>query len=74
MGTALGWNQDFVSDGHDGWNHFSLSANGRRASSQRVGLVFHGVQSWAINRDLFFEGDVSLKDFFHFGVSLEAQF
>ena len=74
FGTGLGWNEDFVSDGHDGWNHFSLSANGRRALSDRVGLVLHGVQSWAINRDLAFEGDVSLKDFFHFGVSLEAQF
>jgi len=74
FGTALGWNQDFVSDGHDGWNHISLNANGRRALSDRLGLVFHGAQSWAINRDLSFEGDVSLKDFFHFGVSLEAQF
>lgn len=74
FGTTLGWNQDFVSDGHDGWNHISLNANGRRALSDGLGLVLHGAQSCAINRDLSFEGDISLKDFFHFGVSLEAQF
>ncbi len=74
FGTALGWNQDFVSDGHNGWNHISLTANGRRTLSDRLSLVLHGAQSWAMNRDLSFEGDISLKDFFHFGVSVEAQF
>ena len=72
LGTVLGWNHDFVSDGHDGWNQILLNANGRRALSDRLSLVLHGVQSWAMNRDLSFEGDVSLKDFFHFGVSVEA--
>ena len=74
LGSTLGWNEGFVSDGHDGLNHFSLSASGRRSLTENLGLVLHGAQSWAIDQDLTFVDDISLKDIFHFGISLEAEF
>ena len=34
----------------------------------------HGMQSFAIDRDLSFAGDEQLKDFFHVGVGLQWNF
>ena len=74
LGSTLGWNEEFVSDGHNGLNHFSLNASGQRSLTEHLGLVLHAAQSWAIDRDLALDGDASLKDVFHFGLSLEAEF
>ena len=61
LGSTLGWNEEFVSDGHDGLNHFSLNASGRRSLTEHLGLVLHAAQSWAIDRDQTFVDDASLS-------------
>ena len=71
---VLGWNEGFVSDGHDGLNHFSLGVSTGREISSFAALSLHAVQTWPINRDLNKADDLLLRDTFHFGISLEANF
>ena len=70
----FGWNEGYVSDGHDGMNYFAFSLSGERALNENFSLVGHGTQSWAIDRDLTYAGDDQLKDFFHVGIGIEWNF
>ena len=71
---VLGWNEGFVSDGHDGLNHFSLGVSTGREITSFAALNLHAVQTWPINRDLNKADDLFLRETFHFGISLEANF
>ena len=71
---VLGWNNGFVSEGHDGLNHFSLGVSTGREISSFAALSLHAVQTWPINRDLNKADDLLLRETFHFGISVEANF
>ena len=71
---VLGWNEGFVREGHDGLNHFSLGVSTGREISSFAALSLHAVQTWPINRDLNMADDLLLREIFHFGISLEANF
>ena len=70
----LGWNDGFVSEGHDGLNHFSFGVSTTREVTSFAALNLHAVHSWPIKRDLNNADDLLLRKTFHFGVSLEANF
>ena len=71
---TLGWNEGYVADGHNGLKFFSLRSGVEKILSDNFSLAGHGVNSWAIDRDLNLPGDLGLKDFFHFGLGIEYQF
>ena len=71
---VLGWNEGFVSDGHDGLNHFSLGVSTGKEISSFAAISLHAVQTWPINRDLNKADDLLLRETFHFGISVEANF
>ena len=71
---VLGWNEGFVTDGHDGLNHFSLGVSTGREITSFAAINLHAVQTWPINRDLIKADDLLLKETFHFGISVEASF
>lgn len=70
----LGWNDGYVSDGHDQMNFFALRTGAERELTESFSFVFHGTQSWAIDSNPSLPGDLLLKDFFHFGLGLEWSF
>ncbi|MBK1790577.1 hypothetical protein [Persicirhabdus sediminis] len=70
----VGVNQGYVSDGHDGWNHFALQLEGVYAINDCWSASVHATYSWALDRDVSLAGDELLRDFFHFGVGLEWGF
>lgn len=71
---VLGWNEGYVSDGHDGLNFFALRTGAKANLSEKLSLVAHGTQSLALGRDPNLLGDLQLKDFFHFGLGVEWSF
>ena len=70
----FGVNQGYVSDGHDGANHFALQLGLSYEITDTVSVHAHGTYSWAIDRDLSATGDAQLRDFFHAGIGLELTF
>ncbi len=70
----LGVNQGYVSDGHDGANHFALRMGSEYAISESLAITFHVAQSWALDRDLSLPGDESLIDFFHASLGMQFSF
>ena len=70
----LGLNDGYVSDGHDGANFYALSVGLERNITDNFLISCHGMQSFAIDRDLTLAGDEQLKDFFHFGAGLQWAF
>ncbi len=74
LSATLGVNQGYVSDGHDGANHFALRLGAEYALSEMLSVTAHLSQSWGIGRDLFLSGDELLEDFFHGGVGLQFSF
>ena len=74
LSGIFGWNEGYVSDGHDGLNFFALGAGAERELTKSFSFVFHGTQSWAIDSNPSLSGDLQLKDFFHFGLGLEWTF
>jgi hypothetical protein len=74
LSGILGWNEGYVSDGHDGLNFFALRTGAKADLSEKLSLVAHGAQSFAVDRDPTLSGDQLLKDFFHFGLGLEWSF
>ena len=71
---VLGLNDGYVSDGHDGANFYALSVCLERNITDDFVISCHGMQSFAIDRDLTLNGDQQLKDFFHFGLGLQWNF
>ena len=74
LSSVLGWNDGYVSDGHDGLNYHALRMGTKKTISQNVSLVGHGAYSWAIDKDENLPGDQQLGDFFHLGLGLEWGF
>ena len=74
LSGIFGWNEGYVSEGHDGLNFFSLRTGAKANLSEKLSFVAHGTQSLALGRDPNLPGDQSLKDFFHIGVGLEWTF
>ena len=74
LSGILGWNDGYVSDGHDGLNYGSLRMGTEKTISKNVSLVGHGAYSWAIDKDENLPGDQQLGDFFHLGLGLEWDF
>ena len=74
LSGVLGWNEGYVSDGHDGLNFFALRTGAKANLSEKLSLVAHGTQSLALGRDPNLQGDQSLKDFFHIGLVVEWTF
>ena len=70
----LGLNDGYVSDGHNGANFYALSVGLERNVTDELVISCHGMQSFAIDRDLTLDGDQQLKDFFHFGLGFQLNF
>ena len=70
----LGLNDGYVSDGHNGANFYALSLGAEHKIADDFVISCHGMQNFAIDRDLSFAGDEQLKDFFHVGVGLQWNF
>lgn len=66
----FGVNQGYVSDGHDGANHFAASLGAEYAINDCWALVAHTTYSWAIDREILRPGDATLRDFLHFGLGV----
>ena len=73
LSGIFGWNEEYVSDGHNGINFFSVNLGAAKLMKENFSLVAHINQSWAIDRDLNLAGDQGLKDFFHFGLGVEFE-
>ena len=74
LSGTLGWNEDYVSDGHDGLNFFSLRTGVEKTISQNLSIIAYGNSSVAINQDISQPGDDLLKDFLYLGLGLEWDF
>ena len=74
LSGLLGLNDGYVSDGHDGANFYALSVGMDRKVTGHFEIFGHGMQNFAIGRDLTLRGDDQLKDFFHFGIGLQWNF
>lgn len=72
--SILGMNQGYVSDGHDGANHFALQVGYGYALTESLTLLAHTTYSWAIDKKATAPGDAQLKDFFHLGAGLQWDF
>ncbi len=73
--VVFGMNQGYVTDGHDGANHFELRLGGGYSFTDELSLTAHLSYSLAIDRDAArYSGDELLRDFFHFGVGLAYEF
>ena len=73
LSGIFGWNEGYVSDGHNGMNFFSINLGVGKLITENFSLIGHINQSWAIDRDLNLAGDQGLKDFFHFGLGVEFE-
>lgn len=74
LSSAFGINQGYIPDGHDGANHFALSAGIEYAVTQSFAITAYTTYSWAIDSDSDFAGDDQLEDFFLAGVALKWSF
>lgn len=74
LSGTFGWNEGYVIDGHNGLNFFSLGSGLTKILTESFSLTGHGIGSWAIEHNSNLAGDQSLKDFFHFGLSVEFDF
>lgn len=74
LSGVFGINQGYVSDGHDGANHFALRLGLDYAVSDSVSITVHTAYSWGLGRDRSFPGDDLLTDFLHGGIGLEWSF
>jgi len=74
VSTVLGWNENYVSDGHNGLNFICLRTGAEKILTESLSLVGHGAYSWSVDQDLSLPGDQQLKDFFHLGLGVEWAF
>lgn len=74
LSGIFGVNQGYVSDGHDGANHFALRLGSEYALTESVAITMHVAQSWALKRDSSLAGDELLIDFFHVSLGLQFSF
>jgi hypothetical protein len=73
--VVFGMNQGYVSDGHDGANHFELRIGGGYSLTEAITLTAHLSYNLAVDRDPGrYPGDGLLTDFLHVGVGLAYDF
>jgi hypothetical protein len=72
--SIFGINQGYVSDGHDGANHFALQIGYEYVLTKSLSLIAHTTYSWAIDKKATAPGDTLLEDFFHSGAGLQWNF
>ncbi len=70
----FGLNQGYVSDGHDGANHFAIAMGSEYAISESISITLHIVHSWALDRDVSLPGDSQLIDFSHASLGMQFSF
>jgi len=72
IGTGiLGMNQGYISDGHDGANHFALAWVCSYQVNESISIIARVAQSWAIRRDSTKPGDDALVDLFNGGIGVQ---
>lgn len=74
LSSIFGINQGYISDGHDGANHFALKIGYEYALTESLSLIAHTTYSWAIDKKATSPGDALLEDFFHCGAGLQWAF
>ena len=74
LSGVFGVNQGYVSDGHDGANHFALRLGLEYAVSDSVSIIAQTAYSWGLERDRSLPGDDLLTDFFYGGLGLQWSF
>lgn len=74
LAGAVGMNQGYIADGHDGANHASLRLGLSRELGESITLHVHGTWNQALDRDRTLAGDDALRNFFHGGIGLEWRF
>ncbi len=74
LSSIFGINQGYVSDGHDGANHFALQIGYEYALTKSLSVIAHTTYSWAIDKKATAPGDTLLEDFFHCGLGLQWDF
>lgn len=72
--SVFGINQGYVSDGHDGANHFALRIGYEYVLTKSLSLIAHTTYSWVIDKNATAPGDALLEDFFHCGAGLQWNF
>ena len=72
--SIFGINQGYVTDGHDGANHFALQVSYEYVLTKSLSLLAHTTYSWEIGKKSTTPGDDLLKNFFHCGVGLQWAF
>ena len=72
--AVLGMNQGYVTDGHDGLNHFALGLGAEKALTGSLTLSAHTVYNWDVDRDAALPGDELLGSFFHGSIGLQRSF
>ena len=71
---VFGVNQGYVSDGHDGANHFALELSSEYALTESCSILVSTSYSWATGRESDAPGDELLVDFFDGGLGLQWSF
>ena len=74
LSGTLGWNENYVRDGHDGLNFFAFRNGFSKILSQNFLLFGHGTYNWAINQNKNLAGDLALKNTPHLGFGLKWDF
>ncbi len=67
----FGINQGYISDGHDGSNHFALKLESTYTISDSISIIAQITQSWEIDRETDSPGDDPLVDFFHGSIGVQ---
>lgn len=67
---TFGINQGYISDGHNGANHFALTLQSTYQLSDTISIIARLAQSWTIDRDPDLAGDAQLIDFLNGGISV----
>ena len=70
----FGINQGYISDGHDGANHFALALQPVYQVSDAISIVARLAQSWAMDRDTDAPGDAQLVDFVNGSIGAQWSF
>ena len=74
VSAALGVNQGFVADGHDGANHWALRLGAEYEVSESLAVTAHAEYSWELGRDGALPGDQTLGNIFRWGTGLRWSF
>lgn len=73
--SGVGFNDEYVSHGHDGWNHVQLRLNLAHYPLHRLEVTSYLAYSIALDRDpTRFPGDANLRDLFWGGIGVVYHF